>query len=421
LDSIQSSSSTIDLKTTTADDFPQFLGPDRSCWIAAQELAKDWSDKQPRLLWKRPVGAGWSGFAAVNGHAVTIEQRGAEETVTCYSIDTGEPEWGHAITARHEQAMGGIGPRSTPTIHQGRVFTLGATGVLQCLDGSNGTVLWSDDLRKRYEVSALEDEAMVMWGRSASPLIVDAMVVVPGGGPVGKAKNLVAFEAESGKLLWESQSLKEDGIPDQIGYASPGLATIAGRRQILIVNETTASGHDPATGNMLWSYPWPSHSNGDACASQAVAVDDNHLFLSKGYSTGAELIELSAGGPEGRLTAKSMWKMPKVLQTKFTNVVIRDGHAYGLSEGILECVEVASGKRKWKAGRYGHGQILGVGDQLLVLSEEGELSLVDASPKALTSRGTLQALTGKTWNTLCLYGKRLLVRNAEEAACYELP
>lgn len=419
LEAIKSSGEPVDLGTNTPEDFPQFLGPDRSGCLPDRGLTPDWAANLPRPLWKRPIGAGWSGFAAVNGYAVTMEQRGGEEAVTCYLIATGEPLWGHSITGRHEQAMGGIGPRSTPTIHRGRVYALGATGVLRCLDGRSGKLLWSEDLRKKYGVTAQEDEAMVMWGRAASPLIVDSMVVVPGGGKT--RKNLVAFDAESGSVVWESENLKEDGSPDQIGYASPSLVKLAGQRQIVIVNESTASGHDPSSGSQLWSFPWPGHSNGDACNSQAAPVGDDQLLLSKGYSAGAELIEISEGGDGGQLVAKSVWKVPRVLQTKFSNVVIHGGHAYGLSEEILECVELANGKRKWKSGRFGHGQILGVGDLLLVLSEEGELNLVELNPKKFVTHGAIQAIEGKTWNSLCLYGKRILVRNGQEAACFELP
>jgi outer membrane protein assembly factor BamB len=222
-------------------------------------------------------------------------------------------------------------------------------------------------------------------------------------------------------MVWEAESTKEDGTADQIGYASPSLVTIAGRRQIVIVNESTASGHDPETGKQLWSFPWPGHSNGDACNSQPALVDDRHLLLSKGYSVGAELIEVAAGSDSDEFVATSVWKIPRVLQTKFTNVVIHGEHAYGLSEEILECVELATGKRKWKSGRFGHGQVLGVGNFMIVLSEAGELSLVELNPSKFVSRGSTQAIEGKTWNNLCLYGKRLLVRNAEEAACFELP
>ena len=418
--STQATTKGANLATTAPDDFSQFLGPERSGWIAGPALSSDWQSAPPKQLWKRAVGAGWSAFAAVNGFAVTLEQRRGEEWVVCYEIESGTPVWGHAIEARHENALGGIGPRSTPTIHEGRVYALGATGVLRCLDGATGKLLWSDDLRARYGVTAEEDEQLVMWGRAASPLIVARMVIVPGGGPAAKAKNLVAFDLETGRLVWESENLTDDGMADQIAYASPSLATLAGRQQILIVNESTASGHDLTTGRRLWSHPWPGHSNANASASQAVPIEPNRVLLSKGYSGGAELIELSPESGD-ELNVKSVWKIPRVLQTKLSNVVVQGGHAFALSEGILECVEVASGQRRWKSGRYGHGQILGVGELILVLSEEGDLHLVELNPNKFVQLGSIQALSGKTWNNLCLYGKRLLIRNAEEAACFELP
>jgi outer membrane protein assembly factor BamB len=254
---------------------------------------------------------------------------------------------------------------------------------------------------------------MVSWGRAGSPLVVDDLVIVPAGGPLGQAKSLIAYRAATGKVAWEAGT-------DQISYASPSLATIAGVRQILIVNEATASGHDPTTGRQLWSHPWPGTSNGSASASQAVAIGSDRVFLSKAYGVGAELLEFSPAA-EGTLAVRSLWASNRVLQTKFTNVTIIGEHIFGLSDGILECVELATGKRAWKKGRYGHGQILGVGQLILVQAEEGEVVLVEANPKELVELARFQAVEGKTWNNLCLAGRRLLVRNAEQAAAYELP
>ena len=409
----------IDLTTTTPDDFPQFLGPNRNGWIGSVKVSRDWDSKPPRLVWRRPIGAGWSSFAAVNGYAVTMEQRGDEEWVACYEAATGKPVWGHAIVARHNTALGGMGPRSTPTIADGRVYALGATGVLRCLS-ENGQLLWSDDLRNRYSISEEDDEQHVMFGRSASPLIVDNLVIVPGGGHQGQAKNLVAFDRSSGQLVWDTENKLADGAADQIAYASPSLVTLAGRRQILIVNESTVSSHDPGTGERLWSHAWPGRSNGNASVSQAVAVGENQVLLTKGYGGGAELIELHESS-DAELNVTSVWKVARVLQTKFSNVVLYEQHAYALSEGILECVDLTNGRRRWKNGRYGHGQILGVGNLLLSLGEDGELHLDEMNPKSYTHLASMQALNGKTWNNLCLYGRYLLLRNAEEAACYELP
>lgn len=415
----ESAPSRADFSRISPVDFAQFLGPDRDGSIESAPLARDWQSQPPRRIWQRSIGAGWSGFASVNGYAVTMEQRGDQECVVCYAADTGQPVWSHALTARHETTLGGVGPRCTPTIHAGCVYALGATGVLRCLDES-GQMIWSDDLRSRYNVTAHDDEQLVMFGRSASPLVVDNMVVVPGGGPQGRAKNLVAFDRLTGQLIWESEcELPSDGS-DQISYASPALATIAGRTQILIVNESTASGHDPATGQLLWSYAWPGKSNGNASVSQMVVVPDNRLLLSKGYGEGAELIEVNDSGDD-KLNVARVWKVARVLQTKFSNVVVRAGHAYGLSEGILECVVLETGQRRWKKGRYGHGQILSVNDLLLILSEDGELHLVEMNPDKFISCSTVPALEGKSWNTLCIVGKRLLLRNSEQAVCMELP
>jgi outer membrane protein assembly factor BamB len=262
-------------------------------------------------------------------------------------------------------------------------------------------------------VAAGEDTAAVAWGRAASPLIVDDLVIVPAGGPKGGPHvSLIAFDKHSGDEIWR-------GGDQQISYSSPVLATMLGVRQILIVNENSASGHDVTTGRELWSYPWPGGSSTNASVSQAVAIDDNGVLLSKGYGGGAEMLRLSHD-ERGLWYIVSEWKNPRVLKTKFTNVAVRDNYGYGLSDGILECVDLQNGKSQWKRGRYEHGQILLVGNVLLVLTETGELVMVDGTPDGHHELGRLQALTGKTWNTLCLYGNHLLIRNGEEAACYQL-
>ena len=403
----------IDLKTTTEDDFPGFLGKNRDLRVDHVALERDWTEHPPRLLWKQPIGAGWAGFSAVNGFACTLEQRGDQELVSCYNVRTGQLVWTHGVRARHSTTMGGVGPRSTPTIHEGRVFALGATGILQCLDGSTGRLLWNDDLLKRYGVDPAKEAMAIGWGRAASPLIVDHLVVVSAGGPAaGPHVSLAAFEQSNGQLAWESGNR-------QISYSSPALAVFEGVRQIVIVNEDTVTGHDTAAGRLLWDHAWPGGSASNASVSQAVPLEGSRVLLSKGYGGGAELLKLEIA-PDGSFRTTTLWRDANLLKTKFTNVVIHDGHVYGLSDGILECVELASGKRKWKRGRYGHGQILGVRDLLLVQSETGEVLLVEANPDKLVELGRLPAIEGKSWNNLCLYGSLLLVRNAEEAACYEL-
>jgi outer membrane protein assembly factor BamB len=408
----------IDLSTTTPADFHEFLGPGRRAWIDDPGLAADWSAQPPKLLWKQPIGAGWCAFSAVNGYAVTMEQRGNEEWISCYEIATGKAVWGHSVVARHQNALGGIGPRATPTVAGGRVYAIGATGILRCLEGASGNVVWSHELLKIYGLSQAESEVEVMWGYAGSPLVVDGLVVVPAGGKTGAGgrgpKSLVAFRADDGTKAWEAGT-------DQISYASPIVATLAGRRQIVSVNEKTTTGHDIETGQQLWKESWPGDSSSNASSSQPVPLPGDRLLFSKGYGGGAKLLELVTAGSGSEPAIRTIWEDPRLLTTKFTNVTVVGGHAYGLSDGILECVDLETGKRQWKKGRYGHGQVLGVGRRILIQAEDGRIALVEANPDNFVELTSFQAIEGKTWNNPCLYGKLLLVRNGEQAACYELP
>jgi outer membrane protein assembly factor BamB len=226
--------------------------------------------------------------------------------------------------------------------------------------------------------------------------------------------SLAAYDKRSGTLLWK-------GGNRQISYSSPAPATLAGAQQILTVNEDTLSGHDVNTGKTLWEHPWKGHTNTDPNVSQAVPLPPDRVFISKGYGGGSMLLQLAAGA-DGNLAPQILWKNAKALKTKFTNVAIRGNYVYGLSDGILECVDLTDGRSQWKQGRYGHGQILLVNDLLLILSEKGEVVLVEAEPARPNNvLGRFQAIEGLTWNNFALAGPYLLVRNAAEAACYQLP
>ena len=404
-------------------DFPRFLGPAGTAGLAGPPLDADWEARPPRLRWRVPVGAGWSGFAVVGDAAVTLEQRGEEEVVSCRSIDNGEVIWAVPVRARHQTVLGGTGPRSTPTIHDGVVYTTGATGWLHAIDGASGTVRWKKNILDDLGIDPEAHAAAVAWGRAGSPLVTDTLVIVPGGGPLYKpaadgatAVSLAGYDRETGERRWTAGD-------EQISFTTPLLTTIAGEEVILAVNESRVVGYDPADGSERWGFDWPGHSNSDATCSQACPIESDRIFISKGYGIGAGLFEVASGAAGGGPAAawRAVWRKPSLLKTKFTNVVIDEGHAYGLSDGILECVRLDDGKRMWKRGRYGQGQVLRVGGLLLVQAEDGEVVLVDCSPEGHVERARLTALDGQTWNNPTLSGNRLLVRNAQEAACYELP
>jgi outer membrane protein assembly factor BamB len=381
-------------------EYPQFLGADRTGMVRGIQLATNWDEKPPRLVWRHRVGAGWAGFAIADGIAVTQEQRGGKEMVVAYDLSDGRVKWAHGDDARYESTVAGTGPRATPTISQGRVFALGSTGLLNSLDLRTGKRIW------RHDIATENDAAQPDWGRSGSPLVIDDLVVVSAGGANGRS--LVAYQRESGELAWHGGS-------DLASYSSPMLATLDNVRHIVILNQASVAGHDPATGRILWEYPWPAQQ---PTVAQPLVLSGDRLLLSAGYGVGSKLLQLSAA--EGQLRPTLLWETPR-LKAKFTNLVVHDGFVYGLDDGVLVCLDPADGERKWKSGRYGHGQVLLAGELLLVQTEEGEIALVEPRPDAHREIARFTVFNQKTWNPPALAGQYLLVRNDVEAALYELP
>ena len=387
--------------SSSIEDYPQFLGPDRNAVLPGIPISRDWSKRPPRLIWRREIGEGWSAFAVVGNDAVTQEQRGELEMVVCYDLKTGQERWRHSDKTRYETTLAGIGPRATPTIEKNRVYTLGATGILNCLDLRTGRRIWSQDIIESHNAK------MNHWGMSGSPLIIDSLVVVSAGGPA--RRSLVAYHQESGRLVW-------GGGEDPAGYSSPMITRLAGVPQILIFNRANVASHDPVTGSLLWEHPWPE---GVECVAQPVPLPGDRVFVSSGYGIGCKLFQIFRN-EKGNLEATLVWETTR-LKAKFTNVVHRGGYLYGLDDGVLVCLDLTDGQRAWKRGRYGHGQVILVGDILIVQAESGEIALVEADPNRFKELSRFPALRGKTWNNPALAGSYLLVRNHREAACYELP
>ncbi len=397
------SGSVADLKDTTPDDYPQFLGPNRLATLGEVTFDRDWEAHPPRLLWRQPIGAGWSSFAVVGHFGVTQEQRGTEELITCYDINDGKLIWAQATPVRFDAKIAGVGPRATPTIDEGRVYAMGAMGDLYCLDGATGKVLW------HHNVVDDNDAVMPRWGKSCSPLVYENKVIVSAGGAEGKS--LVAYDKSNGDVVWS-------GGDDASSYASPEALTLCDVPQIVIVNQKFVTAHDPQDGRVLWEHPWPENFVDTPNVAEALAAGDDRLLLSKGYGIGSSLWQISRDGDDWQV--EPIWKS-RGLKTKFTNAVLHDGYAYGLDEDVLTCIDLATGKRQWLKGRYNHGQVVLVGDLLLVQSESGEVALVEADPKRYHELTRFTAVNGQSWNCPALAGRKLLVRTEEEAACWELP
>ena len=376
-------------------EWPGFRGVHRDGGVAGVRVGTDWSQSPPEEVWSRPVGPGWSSFAVSGELFFTQEQRGEEEVVTAYELSTGEPVWLHADTARFWESNAGAGPRSTPTYHEGRLYTLGATGLLNVLDAADGSVVWSRNA---------EDDAgteVPDWAYSGSPLVWGDVVLVP----VSAA--LMAYDRETGEPRWK--------VPARgVSYSSPHLMTVDGVEQVLF-----QSGYDIASyavdGTELWKHEW----TGYPIVQPAQNAEGDVLFAVNSQS-GLRRLAVTQG--EGGWNVEEVWTSIG-LKPYFSDYVLHDGHAYGFDGGILSCIELESGERQWKGGRYGHGQMIRLSDQgvLLVLSEKGGLAVVRASPEGFEEITKAPAIEGKTWNHPVLVNDLLLVRNDESMAAFRLP
>jgi outer membrane protein assembly factor BamB len=382
-------------------DYPQFLGPNRDATVPGVRLARSWPSPGPAALWRQPIGKGWSGFAVAGGLAVTLEEQDGRERVVAYGLETGKVRWSHEGGRGFSSPMGGDGPRATPAIDGGRVYAFGAHGTLTALDLASGRLLFERD------VLAENGARRPAHGVASSPLVVDDVVVVLAGGPGGRS--LVAYDARTGERRWS-------GGDDPAAYSSPRLATLGGVRQVVVLSLDHLSGHDARTGAVLWQDPWPENAEK---VSQPVVLEGDRVFLSVGYGVGGRLVKVSRT-EAGSWSAEVLWRS-RNLKAKFTQVVSHGGFLYGLDEGVLVCLDPRDGERRWKEGRYGHGQVLLAGDLLLVQAEDGDVALVDATPDRHAELGRFPAVSGRAWATPALAGDLLLVRSDAEAACYRLP
>jgi outer membrane protein assembly factor BamB len=377
-----------------------FRGPNRDGDYAEQPISTNWPSTGPPLLWRRPIGGGYSGFAIGQGRAYTIEQRREKEVATAYDLDTGRELWRHGWQARFDHVDGGEGPRSTPAYDEGRVYAQGAAGELRCLDAASGKLLWRHDIIE-------ENQAMLpVYGFASSPLIVDNKVIVLPGGPEGRS--VIAYDKRTGAPIWQS-------INNRQAYTSPMLVNLAARRQLLIVSARNVLGLAPENGAELWHTPWIVLN--DNVIAQPVVAGSNRFLISAGYGVGCRAFEITASNSV--FSVRELWRNTH-LKNKFSSSVRYGEFIYGLDEEILACIDAGTGERKWKEGRFGYGQVLLASGNLLVLAENGTLALVEANPACFRQRAAFQALKGRTWNYPALANGKLLVRNCTEMACYNL-
>jgi outer membrane protein assembly factor BamB len=379
--------------------WPGFRGSERNSVVHGTQIPTDWEATPPTELWRRPIGPGWSSFAVAGDLLLTQEQRGDNEIVAAYRASNGKPVWMHKEPVRFYESNGGAGPRSTPTFNGGRVYAMGATGILNALDAATGVTIW-----KRETVT---DAGIKLpgWGITSSPLVIDDVVVVAVSGA------LLAYDRESGEKRW---FVKSSGG----SYSSPHLVTVDGVKQVLLLAGSGLTSVSPTDGTVLWR----SAFAGVPIVQPAVIGDRDILFTSSDAMGGLGARRLAVSHNGGNWKVEERWTS-NTLKPYFNDYVIHNGHAYGFDGNILACIDLADGTRKWKGGRYGNGQLVLLADQdlLLVISEEGELALVSATPERFNEVAAKRpAIEGKTWNHPVIVGDRLFVRNGQEMAAFSL-
>ena len=382
-------------KAETGADWPGFRGPHRDGIVSGVRINTDWTGSPPVVLWRRPIGPGWSSFAVHGGLIYTQEQRGPEEVVACYKLTSGKPVWEHRDTARFWESNGGPGPRGTPTLSNGRAYTFGATGIVNALDAGTGAVVWS------HNAASETGEKTPEWGFASSPLVVDDAVLVAVSG------HLVAYDLATGSRRWS-------GPARGVSYSSPQLATIGGVAQVLLLSSPGVASFAPADGALLWEHPWKGYP-----IVQPALTAEGDVLISVSDSSGTRRLA-PARGSDG-WSVEERWTS-NGLKPYFNDFVVHNGYAFGFDGSILACIDLKDGQRKWKGGRYGNGQLVLLPDQdlLLVTSELGELALVGATSDHFTEVARFQAVEGKTWNHPVLAGDVLLVRNGEEMVAFRL-
>ena len=381
-------------------DWSQFRGPERDGIAPAQGIELNWS-ASPLLRWKVPSGEGHSSIITFGQSVITMEQDGQEELVIARSLDDGQTLWKHSLKTRWDDFMSGVGPRSTPTLSDGKLYALYSDGSLVCLDAGSGKPLWET---KTVGINHEFPE----WGLSCSPLIWKDLVIVTPGGELGAVQ---AYQADSGKTAWKS-ALHGEGV-----YLSPSALTLLDTEQLITAVSGKIASLDPATGNILWEHPWKIFLN-NAQIVQPLALSKDSFLLSAGYGRGSERWTFKPASGK-TYSIETAWKS-KNLKSKFSNPVLKDGFIYGFNENSFTCLDASDGQLKWRGNKYGYGRVLLAGDKLVILGSTGALSVVEANPEKFVETYSGQLLgEARCWNGPALVGGYLLARNGSEIACFD--
>jgi len=383
--------------------WPQFLGPARNGVYSGNDLAVKWPAAGPAIVWKKDVGAGFSGPVVAQGRLILFHRVGDQEVVEALDAVTGGGIWRFEYPTQYRDDFGfDEGPRSAPTVSEGRVYTFGAEGMLHCVDFATGKKIWSVDTRRQFQV------AKGYFGAAGAPLVDGGRVLMNIGGATA---GLVAFDAATGKTIWT--------VPNQeASYSSPVAATIQGSRHALFFTRSGFVDVDPASGKVRYELPWHARMKASVNAATPVVVGD-FVFVSASYGTGAVLLEIGSNG------LKKIWESDDALTNHYATSVYKDACLYGYhgrqEEGqSLRCIEFKTGKVRWNVDGFGAGTVTLAGDQLLLMREDGELVLAAASPAGFRQISAAKVLPPTVRAYPAIANGRMYVRNQKTLACLNL-
>jgi len=383
------------------NDWNQFRGPERNGHIPTTNLPVDWKSS-PKTRWSTSCGSGHSSIVTHGNLVITIEQVGEQESLIARNLEDGTEAWKLTEPTKWHDMLSGTGPRSTPTIHDGKIYSLFSNGLLACVEASNGSVNW--------KIKTIPDDYdFPDWGLSISPLIWNDMIILNLGGEISAAK---AYSLDTGKEIWSSE-IAGKGV-----YLSPEILTILNEEHLIIALEGKIAFLNPSNGKTLWTKPWKIFMN-NAQIVQPIQVSKNSFILAAGYGKGAECFIISKDSENNGYRVETSWKS-KDLKAKFSNPVLKDGYLYGLSENLLVCLEAKTGKLMWRGKKYSYGRILLADKHLLILGHSGVFSVVEASPDDFREISSQQLLSdARCWNGPAFVNGYLLARNGEQIACFD--
>ena len=384
----------------SSTDWPQWRGPNRDGRSAETGLLTEWPSAGPPLAWKAAgAGTGYSSISTSAGKLFTVGSRGGTEFVHAFDLATGRKLWEAANGAEYGNDRGN-GPRSTPTVDGDRLYIMGASGDLSCLETAAGKRVWSLNVLKEFGGSNPR------WGLSESPLVYGDRVLINAGGP---GASIVALDKRTGKVIWKSES-------DGAGYSSAVVQRVGDTEQAVFFTATRALGVDVKDGRLLWQYPRVANRVANIATP---VVKDNFVFLSSDYGTGSALLELEPSG--GGVTATEVYFTQEMRNHHSSSILVGE-HLYGFSSAILTALRFADGVTAWKDRSVGKGSLVFADGHLYLFSENGVVGLAEATPAGYREKGrfSIQQAGLPTWAHPVISGGHLFIRDQDTIYAYDV-